>query len=171
MTPQSRALTDRSQPAHDWGDVSKLSLPQKIEAVREARLIFGKIAAQRVWAALQLPTLNRPRVSRRSDVLPDDLRQFLDNRVDFDGVGEIRARHLLEAYRHWAIEQGRPARSGTLIGRALRGAGVRARKSGSTVYLGCSLRETSGASENAQPSLFATGRLGAALPLKSEDAA
>lgn len=144
---------DGSELSDDWGDIRQLSLPQKIEAVREARLLFGKKAAQRVWVELQLPKLNQEG-GQRADKLPDDFRQFLDECVNFDGVGELPAKNLLEAFRHWAVERRRTLRSKAFVAKAIRSMGVQTRKSGSTIYLGCSLREVPDPLGEAQQSLF-----------------
>jgi hypothetical protein len=109
------------------------TLSTKVALVREARELFGKVAAQRVWDQLGLP--HPTASSKKQSILPDIVRRFLNEATVPAPGKELTARAMHRAYISWARAKGCPPLSAQSLGKICSRMGMTRRKSGSTIYL------------------------------------
>ena len=121
-----------------WSDIT-----EKLTLVKQARLAFGRKAAQELWDRLGLPPVHiegKSPAAASDDGLMPYLDEFLEECTEKDGGGMVQAIELYKLYSLWASAKKVPHFTLTMFGILMRKKGVQKRTSRHAHYLGLRIR-------------------------------
>ena len=122
-----------------------IDLAPALAVVREARQLFGRPVARRLW-----PQLGLPEVARSDEIayematgyeLPESIARWMEYCVLVDEAAQYSSAALYASYRDWCDDNDRAAVSQTAFGRALSHMGYQNKKdaAGNMLRLGLKL--------------------------------
>jgi hypothetical protein len=113
-----------------------------VPLVREARALFGRNEARRVWKRLGLPDVGPPPeqlvVSRE---MHRQVQQWVSERVERAVGNRVQAQAMYMDYARWCGEGGEKADNPVVFGRALPELGLAKMTSGNVFYLDVRLKD------------------------------
>lgn len=108
-------------------------LAPALAVVREARQLFGRPVARRLWPQLGLPEVSRTDEIRYEMMtgyeLPSSISGWMEYNVLVDDAAQSHAAALFRSYQEWCRDNDEEAENQTNFGRALTHMGYRAKKS------------------------------------------
>lgn len=118
-------------------------LAENLQLVKQARLAFGRKAAQAMWNRLGLPPIEDDppeAAAAESDGMMSYLNDFLEECTERGAGGMCQAGELFKLYSSWASANSAPYFTQVGFGKAIVRAGIRRRKSRHQYYLGIRIR-------------------------------
>ncbi|MBS7669330.1 Rha family transcriptional regulator [Croceicoccus gelatinilyticus] len=121
-----------------------LELAPALAVVREARQLFGRPVARRLW-----PQLGLPEVARTDEIryelatgyeLPETISSWMEYRVLIDDAAQCHSSALFKSYEQWCHDNDEIAENQTNFGRALTHMGYPSKKSSQGNMLRTGLR-------------------------------
>lgn len=124
-------------------DVDWDALTEKLNLVKQARLTYGRKAAQGMWERLGLPPVDggteKPLAANYEGMFAY-LHDFLDECTEQGGGFMVLAGELFKLYTAWAKANNAPFFTAVGFGKAIAQSGIRKRRSNQTYYLGVRIR-------------------------------
>ncbi|WP_374684900.1 primase-like DNA-binding domain-containing protein [Mesorhizobium sp. J428] len=138
----------------------------KIALVAEARQIFGRQAAKRLWVSLGLPsTAGLARAARVSKSLADsDVDRFLRDCCVRDRHAKVASHQLYEAYIQWSLAADAETLTLNTFGKRMAQSDVVRRKIGTTYFVGIRLKGVGIAAPPLRPMTSVVPRSSRRLP-------
>ena len=115
----------------------------KLALIKQARLTYGRKAAQELWARLGLPDVSEDgagRAATHEDDLLTYVRDFLEECTEAGAGLMVQSSELHKLYGAWASANKAPHFTMVMFGRVIRQAGIRIRQARVTYYLGIRIR-------------------------------
>lgn len=121
-------------------ETGRASVLTRLALVRAAARTFGRAAAQEAWRRSGLPDVDVRAAAGFVGVEDEDVRAWLNDRVEFVPGDRTQSSVLYADYLNWCGQTGRTARSLTFFGRRMRASGIVFVRSGNIFAMGVRLK-------------------------------